>query len=42
MEDIPSWIPKTKDDSPEPSKAIMQEYFRWKDDSLQNVNIRAH
>jgi tRNA A-37 threonylcarbamoyl transferase component Bud32 len=36
MEDIPSWIPKTKDGSPDTSKAITQEYFKWKNGPSTN------
>ena len=37
-DDIPSWIPKTKDGSLDSSKAITQEYLKWKGTSSTNYN----
>ncbi|CAF1004009.1 unnamed protein product [Rotaria sordida] len=34
MNDIPSWIPKTKDGSLDISKPITQQYLQWKDTPL--------
>ncbi|CAF1281615.1 unnamed protein product [Adineta steineri] len=36
IEEIPSWIPKTKDGSLDTSKAITQEYLKWKGTTLSN------
>ncbi len=38
MNDIPSWIPKTKDGSLDISKAITQEYLKWKDTPSTNYD----
>ncbi|CAF0926831.1 unnamed protein product [Rotaria sp. Silwood1] len=38
MEDIPSWIPRTKDGSLDVSKPITQEYLKWKDTPSTNYD----
>ncbi|CAF1042443.1 unnamed protein product [Rotaria magnacalcarata] len=38
MEDIPPWIPRTKDGSLDVSKPITQEYMKWKDTASTNCD----
>jgi predicted Ser/Thr protein kinase len=38
MEDIPSWIPRTKDGSLDTSKAITQEYLKWNNTPSANYD----